>query len=331
MRKFFLVLSIAILSLVFATSCNSREIYVFFNTDCIIDLSGRNAKNVKTHISSFLNEADNTFSTSIVNSDIYRINSAPAFEIVCVNNSTIDLLNLCKEIYESDNSFNPAIFPIVELWNFSPDRFTGIEVSSIPEESIITETLLYCSFDNFVWDSETNSVYKKDTRSKIDLGGIAKGYACDKSFELAEEMQKAIINIGGTIKTNSEITVHIKNPRPETNQFAAKVAIPDNFAISTSGDYERYYFYDNLRYHHIFDPSGQPAWIKSNDPILSVSIIGPSAAICDALSTLIFINGLNSKMQIILNHYSCSALVLYTEHYEIYGDISIDFLENRYL
>lgn len=331
MRKIFLVLSICFVSIFFVVSCASREIYVYFNTDCIIDISGIHSNKAKTNISAFLDETDNTLSTSIVNSDISKINKAQANEIIYVKDPTIYLLNLAKEIYEFDSSFNPAIFPIVELWNFSPETFTGIAVDSIPDEATIAVALQSCSFENIVWDSSNNSVYKTDTNTKIDFGGIAKGYACDGSFELAKDMRQIVINIGGTIKTNHEITVHIKNPRPENNQFAAKILVPENNAIATSGDYERYYFYNNQRYHHIFDSSGHPAWVNSDNPILSVSIVGPSATICDALSTLLFINGLNTQMELILSNYSSSALILYEDHYEKYGELSVEFLESNYL
>jgi len=127
---------------------------------------------------------------------------------------------------------------------------------------------------------------------RIDLGGIAKGHAVDQGIEILRQcgIQSALLSAGGDSrilgdKRGQAWMTGIRHPR-QKDKFI--VAIPlSNTAISTSGDYERFFIEDGVRYHHILNPaSGEPAQ-KSR----SVTVLGPDATTTDALSTALFVMG----------------------------------------
>ena len=135
---------------------------------------------------------------------------------------------------------------------------------------------------------------------KVDLGGIAKGYTVERSVHLLEKMgiRHALVSAGGDTrllgdKRGQPWLVAIKHPR-DTERYAAKLPLV-NTAISTSGDYERYFIADGQRYHHILDPKTG----ESPGELMSVSVIGADATQTDALSTTLFVLGLERGMALI--------------------------------
>lgn len=329
MRRFIIILlCFLFIPSLFLTSCTHYENSIYFSTNCNIELKGANVKSTNKQIFDLFEFLDQTLSTSILSSDIAKINNSPVNSPTAISQDTKTLFKLSLQLYSFNNNFNPAIFPIVQLWHFGPDTYTGA-MNAIPLEEEIQATLLHCNLDYFILDETNMTITKSSSLAKLDFGSIAKGYACDKAFDLTDGYKRAIINVGGTIKTKNKIQVHIKNPREKANPFAAIITIEDE-AISTSGDYERFYILEDQRYHHIFDLTGHPAGIFKNDPIISVSVTGKDATICDALSTLIFIDGLNDINKDILNNFNCKALIFYNNHHATFGDISYEIVDESY-
>lgn len=142
---------------------------------------------------------------------------------------------------------------------------------------------------------------------KIDFGGLAKGYAIERAAEILAEagVQHAIVNAGGDTRLLGDNrgrpwVVGIKNPRPKDpdDDWDSVIKLPlVNEAISTSGDYERYFVDDSTgeRVHHIINPTtGKPS-----DQLMSVSVIGPSGFVTDPLSTAIFVMGAKKGLAMI--------------------------------
>ena len=135
---------------------------------------------------------------------------------------------------------------------------------------------------------------------RINLGGIAKGYLVERGVNLlrAAGVQHAVVTAGGDSRLLGDRRgqpwmVGIRDPR-EDGEVAMTVPLQDE-AISTSGDYERYFEEDGVRYHHIISPStGDPA-----SGIHSATVIGPDAVITDALSTSVFIMGVDQGLRLI--------------------------------
>ncbi|MCV6605968.1 MAG: FAD:protein FMN transferase, partial [Porticoccaceae bacterium] len=137
---------------------------------------------------------------------------------------------------------------------------------------------------------------------KVDLGGIAKGYAVDRAVELLKEqgIEHASVSAGGDTRLLGDRRgrpwyAGIKNPRGKTDDIAIKLPLQDE-ALSTSGDYERFFIDQNgQRIHHIINPKSK----RSANGITSVSVIGPNGFDTDPLSTSVFVMGVEKGLQLI--------------------------------
>ena len=135
---------------------------------------------------------------------------------------------------------------------------------------------------------------------RINLGGIAKGYVVERGIEILRHrgIRNAIVTAGGDSRLLGDRRgrpwmVGIRDPR-EDGEVAISVPLADE-AISTSGDYERYFEEDGVRYHHIIKPStGEPA-----TGVRSATVFGPDAVITDALSTSVFVLGVDDGLTLI--------------------------------
>lgn len=146
---------------------------------------------------------------------------------------------------------------------------------------------------------------------KIDLGGIAKGYAVHNCINLLKQagIEHGLVSAGGDTtllgdKRGKPWIVGIKHPR--ANEKTAVHFPLINEAISTSGDYERYFIEDGERYHHIINPKTG----KSANKVVSVSVIGNDPTVVDALSTTLFVLGLTPAMKLIDSMAEYEAIII---------------------
>ncbi|MDO6565555.1 FAD:protein FMN transferase [Alteromonas sp. 1_MG-2023] len=180
-----------------------------------------------------------------------------------------------------------------------------------PNQQSIEAALDAVNYHHIVLNEAEHSVSFKHENVKIDLGGIAKGYAVDISIEALADMgiEHALVTAGGDTRLLGDRRgrpwmVGIRDPRDETRQ-AVTLPLADA-AISTSGDYERYFEENGTRYHHILSPKTG----KSANEVQSVSIIGPSSTINDGLSTSVFVLGVVEGITLINTLPDYEAIVL---------------------
>lgn len=274
-----------------------------FMMDTILTLKIYDKKDEKILDEAFdrLKEIENRMSISIEDSDISLINENAGIKPVQVHEDVYYVLEKAKYYATiSNGAFDPTIGPIVDLWNISSDQPT--ERDSIPTDEEINNALDLVNYNELEL-MEDNYVYLKRKGMKVNLGGIVKGYAADEVKRIFTEngVKSAIIDLGGNIyalgqKLNGNPwNIGITNPFDPATSFVGVLPASDK-SIVTSGDYERYIIYNGKRYHHIIDPHiGYPA---END-VTSVSIISDNSIDGDALSTILFVLGVEDGLKLI--------------------------------
>jgi len=219
-------------------------------------------------------------------SDVTRINRSAGKERVKVSPETFEVIQKAQEISElSEGGFDISIGPLTGLWREAREKKTPPSIEDVKEK------LNLVNFKNIEMDQE-GKVFLKKKGMAIDLGGIAKGYAVDRAFDVLRSLgyKNLIVNAGGDLrvgglKNNQPWSIGIQNPR-ESKKILARISVSD-MAVATSGDYERFFIYEGKRYHHIFNPKdGFPT-----DDCQSVTVLCKEGMIADALATAVFVLG----------------------------------------
>lgn len=219
-------------------------------------------------------------------SDISRLNRSAGMEWVKVTSETFEVIQKSQKISVlSEGGFDITIAPLAQLWRKARER----GVPPTPEE--VKKVLGLVNFRNLLTQSN-EKVFLKKKGMAIDLGGIAKGYAVDRAFEILTslEYKNLIVNAGGDLrvgglKENQPWSIGIRHPR-RSEDTMARLSVSDT-AIATSGDYEKSFTHQGKRYHHILNPkTGFPA-----AGCQSVTIVCGKAMGADALATAVFVIG----------------------------------------
>jgi len=222
----------------------------------------------------------------IESSDVSRINRSAGKEWIKISSETIEVIKKAQEVSElSGGGFDITVSPLVQLWRKAREK--GIP----PPMQEIKENLSLVNFRDVTFNSEGRVFLKKEGMA-IDLGGIAKGYAVDKAFELLRDLgyKNLIVNAGGDLrvggsKPEGPWSIGIQHPR-DPEKIMARISVSDT-AVATSGDYEKFFIHQGKRYHHILNPkNGSPA-----EECQSVTVLHNEGARADALATAIFVLG----------------------------------------
>ena len=271
-----------------------------FGTVMTITLYGEEKETITVIDEAFeeLNRLEMIFSAKQKDSELYRLNETAFNEPVAVSNELYEVISKALKFNKkSSGALDISIGNIVSLWAI------GTDDERIPNDEELADYLDMDGCSYIFMDDSKRSVEYKDARVKLDLGAIAKGYAADaiKTFILNKnENAYGILNFGGNIMTigekpnGSDWNIAITDPVEPEGTFAT-IGIKDKCVV-TSGNYERYFEKDGVRYHHIIDAkTGYPA----RSGVLSVSVIGDSSVDCDALSTACFVLGVEEGLKLI--------------------------------
>lgn len=222
-------------------------------------------------------------------SEVSAINRNAGIQGVSVSAETLDLIEKAISVATiSEGAFDPTIGPQIRLWDFVK--------KARPSDDEIRKNRILVNYRNVHVDKKNATVFLKKKGMLLDLGGIAKGYAADLAVESLKQsgMSAGLVSVAGDIKAfglkpdKKAWVVGIQNPRQtdRDDEIIARVTLRDK-AISTSGDYQRFFIMDGRRYHHLLIPgTGYPA-----DSCQSVSVIADEGVMTDALSTALFILG----------------------------------------
>jgi len=241
-----------------------------------------------------LDRIEAAMSTYRADSEISRVNRLAATEAVPVSQELYDLVARSLELSAlSDGAFDITFDSVGQLYSFRD----GL----IPGEEALQSALPALDYRLVTLDPAARTIRFAREGVRINLGGIGKGYACEQVAALlqAAGVEHALINAGGDTRLVGDRRgrpwlVGIRDP-DDAATIVSRLPLV-NEAISTSGDYERYFIDDDgTRYHHILDPGTG----RSASSVRSVSVIGPDATLTDALSTTLFILGTQQGLALI--------------------------------
>lgn len=223
-----------------------------------------------------------------VNSQTSEVNRNAGIKPVKVDEELFDLIQRAIGISKlTDGAFDISYASMDKIWKYDGS------MTAMPSEESIANSVSKVGFQNILLDKEQRTVFLKLEGMKIGFGAIGKGYAADKAKDLlmSNGVVSGIINASGDMNTwgkqpdGNEWKVAITNPLDKNKVFAL---LPiTNGAVVTSGNYEKYVNFNNVRYTHIIDPrTGYPA-----TGIISVTVFAPKAELADALATSVFVMG----------------------------------------
>jgi thiamine biosynthesis lipoprotein len=234
-------------------------------------------------------------SANSADSEIGAINNNAGVAPVKVHPEVLDVVESALHYAElSGGAFDPSVGPLVKLWRIGEDD------ARLPAEDEIRETLPLVNWRDVIVDRQAGTVYLRRPGMRLDLGGIAKGYAADEAVRIIGKyrIKGAVIDLGGNVFAYGEKPgkwpwqklpwrVGIQNPLENRGQYFAVMELRNKTAV-TSGVYERFLEVDGKRYHHILSTqNGYP--VESS--LLSVTIVADCSMDADALSTSVFALG----------------------------------------
>lgn len=264
-------------------------------------------KTLLTDVQSEFERINQLMSPYIASSELSQVNRDAATNPVTVGAEFYQLLQQAEQLADlSDGAFDISFASVGFSYDYRQHiKPSAAELSS--QQPLINYRLITLLANNQVRFTQQGV--------KIDLGGIAKGYAVEQAIGLLAKagIKHALVTAGGDTrllgdKRGRPWLVAIKHPR-KADGIVAQLPLSDS-AISTSGDYERFFIEDGVRYHHILDPkSGQ-----SPSGLMSVTVLGPDATRTDAMSTTLFVMGLARGMAFIEQQPEFEAIFISSEH-----------------
>jgi len=229
-------------------------------------------------------------------SDVLRMNAAAGKAPVKVSGDTIEVLAMAHDVSAWTNGkFDITFGALADIWKFDQDQD-----NTVPTRAQIEARLPLVDFEQVVIDRTAGTAFIRKPGMRVHLGGIGKGYAVDRAVALLKErgLRDFMIQFGGDLYvagTNGgkPWALAIADPRGNHDPFAT-IEMSDG-TFSTSGDYERTFMKDGVRYHHIIDPDrGEPARLCR-----SVTLVTNRAVIADAVAKGVFILGPTDGMALI--------------------------------
>lgn len=237
---------------------------------------------------------DSLFSAYRNDSEVALINREVATPNGVMLSSAVDsVLHVAQWAAQiSHGAFDVTVAPILRLWGFGTDSL------KLPSPEQIVARLPLVGYHHLLLSARR--INFRQPHMAIDLGGVAKGYVVDRGLEILQQagIRDVMITAGGDLRViTSPLTagrryIWIRHPRPAhpdsaASSFFGRFKLAGDGAVSTSGDYERFFIHEGKRYHHIIDPhSGYPA-----SGAVSATVLAKTSVQADALSTALFVLG----------------------------------------
>ena len=268
-----------ILCIFLLCGCTGNEIHTeqfttIFAMDTVMtmDIWGEDAQLAATSMAARIAELEKDWSATNPDSILTRMNRGENVELSGAAEALLVRIEALSQ--RTGGAFDPKLRTVSELWGFYNDEHR------VPAREAILDAL---------------------GEQQWDLGAAMKGYAGQECTALLAELEidRALLNLGGNVQTYGEKPdgspwrIAIQNPDP-AEDYLGIVEVTGTMAVVTSGDYQRYFEQDGVRYHHILDPeTGYPA----DSGLRSVTVICRDGLTADALSTALFVMGLEDAVE----------------------------------
>ena len=301
MKRIVLSASAAAVIIFFSAGCSEKNSSYISKTDfylwttCTLALPEGTDEEYFNQGFAILEDIENKMSTTIPDSEVSAVNRAAGNSPVPVSEDVFTVIKEGLRISEiSQGAFDISVGPLVNLWNI------GKPEAAVPDPVQLLETLPLVDYEHVTLDEASREVFLTRQDMALDLGGIAKGFAADKlaGYFQAEGIQQGLIDLGGNISVLGRKSerrpwkVGIQNPEDERGGYLGILSAEDT-SIVTSGIYERFFIEDGKQYHHILDTeNGYPA----ENRLASVTLVCPVSLTADALSTALFVLGLEKGL-----------------------------------
>lgn len=287
----------------------ARKTQFAMGTIMVHEAYGRYAQESVEAVCAEVERLENLFSRFRPESEISRINRTAGKRKQPVSSETFEVLSRAVQFSRCCPGYlDITISPLVDVWKI------GRNAQAVPDETAIHEKLHLVNFRDIILNPEKQTAGLRRIGQSIDLGGIGKGYAADKVLDVYKtfDIHSAYSNLGGNVVTlgtkpdGSSWKIGIQHPRMEDRLIGAVASVGQSAV--TSGDYQRYISgVDGKRYHHILSPrTGYP----SESGLLSVTIVTDDSMTADALSTMVFIAGMEKGIAVLSEYPQVDAVLV---------------------
>ena len=254
-------------------------------------------------VDQMLRQVNDQMSTYLENSEISRFNRSDSTEWFPVSRELAEVVSYSQTVSQkTGGAFDITVGPLVNVWNFGPDRGER----TVPDAELLAEIVESTGYDKLAVRLEPPALKKTVPGLEIDLSAVAKGYAVDRVVALLNERgaKDVFVEIGGEVSVSGSKAgqwwkVGIQMPDAATNSVliahSLNVGGGNDRSMATSGDYRNFFEVDGKRYSHTIDPrTGMPI----EHALASVTVVAETCMAADAWATALNVLGPSQALQI---------------------------------
>ena len=244
--------------------------------------------------------------------NIKTINDNAGTAPVTVDDKILGMLELAQTMYDTTGGkLNIALGSVLNIWhNYRAAALADDNDSNnqLPTQEELDAAAQHCDIANLIIDEDAKTVYLADPAMLLDVGSVGKGYAVEQAAQAAEArgLTSALISVGGNLRAigtkpdGSQWVGGVENPWNSSEVYTASSSYVSgvnmsDMALVTSGNYQRYYVVDGVRYHHLIDPD--TLWPARYFD--SVSVLSPDSGAADCLTTGLFCMSLEDGQKLV--------------------------------
>ncbi|MDR1702280.1 MAG: FAD:protein FMN transferase [Sporomusaceae bacterium] len=270
-----------------------------FMMDTVIEITayGGNAATAVPKVMAEFQRIQNLTNQFDENSQVAQINRLAGEEPVAVDKTLMEMLKRANaNSVKLNGALDVTVGVLTNLWG------VGRKGDFVPEQAQIDTLLPFVDYKLLKIDETKNTVYLPQKGMRIDLGAVAKEYATYRAVQILKEagINSALINAGGDIRViglrpdGNPWRIGVQDPR-QSDGIRAKIDLTEWDSLETSGDYQRFFEKDGVRYSHILDPKTG----KQPREVTSVTVVSNSAADNYMLATALFVLGVEKGQEVL--------------------------------